>query len=87
MEQLKSTRTDISLHGTTYHCILEEKDFGDYIVYEVYSEGKYLATISRQGDVLFNEAALSDSKELMDPNLLNELLDHLRDRIISGALA
>ena len=86
MEHLKTTTTDISLRGQTYHCSLQEKDFGDYLVYDVYTGGKYIATLSKQGDVLFNEAAMSDPKEIMEPTLLNELLDHLRDKISSGTL-
>ena len=85
MEQLETTSVDISLHGKDFHCILKEKDFGDYIVYEVHSDGKYLVTISKQGDVLFNEATMSD-KELMDPLLLDELVEHLRAKISSGQL-
>jgi hypothetical protein len=86
MEQLKSTTTDISLQGKTYHCTLQEKDFGDYIVYDVYTGGNYIATLSKQGDVLFNKEAISDPQIIMEPPLLNDLLDHLRDKISSGAL-
>ncbi len=81
MEQLKTTVFDISLHGTTIHCSLREKDFGDYIVYDVFSGGKYLVTISKQGDVLFSEASMHDPAEIMNPELLNELIEHLRIRI------
>ena len=81
MEELQIRTIDVTLHGKVIPCELKERDFGDYIVYDVYSEGKYLVTLSKDGDVLFNEQDMTSHQEIMDPRDLNEVIDQLRGRL------
>jgi hypothetical protein len=80
MEELQIRTINVTLHDKVIPCELKERDFGDYIVYDVYSEGNYLVTLSKDGDVLFNERDMSQ-KEIIDPRDLNELVDQLRTRL------
>ena len=81
MEELQTKTLDIELNGKTIKCQLKERDFGDYIVFDVLSEGNYLFTISKQGDVLFNESDMTQQENIMDPRELNELIDEVKKRI------
>lgn len=81
MEELQTKTLDVSLNGKLISCQLKERDFGDYIVYDVMTEGNYLFTISKQGDVLFNESDMTQQKNIMDPRDLNELIEAVKQRI------
>jgi hypothetical protein len=83
MEELQIKTIDVQLNGKTISCQLKERDFGDYIVFDVFSENNYLFTISKQGDVLFNESDMSQQKNIMDPRELNELIDEIKQRVTS----
>jgi len=85
MENLQTKTLDIKLSGRTVSCELKERDFGDYIVFDIFSEGNYLFTISKQGDVLFNESDMTQQKNIMDPRELNELIDEIKERITSDS--
>jgi hypothetical protein len=81
MEELQIKTLDIPLNEKTISCQLKERDFGDYIVYDVFSDENYLFTISKQGDVLFNESDMTQQKHIMDPRDLNELIEEIKQRV------
>jgi len=83
MEELQTKTLDVKLNGKTVSCQLKERDFGDYIVFDVFSQGNYLFTISKQGDVLFNESDMTQQENIMDPRELNELIDEIKQRVTS----
>ena len=81
MEELQSKTIDLVVDGETITCTIVEKDFGDYIVYDVMEGDRYLFTLSKDGDVLFNEPEMSDDIDIMDPRKLNDLIDQLRQKL------
>jgi hypothetical protein len=81
MEELQVKTVEITLDDKTIHCTLKERDYGDYIVYDVFEEEKYLCTLSKDGDVLFNEPEMTGKYEIMDPRQLNEVIDQLRQKM------
>ena len=83
MEELQTKTIDVKLNGKTISCQLKERDFGDYIVFDVFTDDNYLFTISKQGDVLFNESDITQQKNIMDPRDLNELIDEIKQRVTS----
>jgi hypothetical protein len=83
MEELQTKTMEIPVGHKTITCQFKERDFGDYIVYDVLSDDdNYLFTISKQGDVLFNESDMNRKKTIMDPRELNELIDVVKERVI-----
>jgi hypothetical protein len=81
MEELQSTTIDVNLDHRIVRCTLKEHDYGDYFVYDVWEGDRYLFTLSKDGDVLFNEPELSGQDEIMDPRELNELVERLREKM------
>lgn len=81
MEELQSKTVEINLNEKTVHCTLKERDYGDYIVYDVFDGERYLFTLSKDGDVLFNEPEMTGDHEIMDPRQLNEVIDQLRQKM------
>jgi hypothetical protein len=84
METLQTKTFDVPVGSSTITCHLKERDFGDYIVYDVQSEqGDYLFTISKNGDVLFNESDVTQQKDIMDPRELNEVIEFVKGKIVA----
>ena len=81
MEELQVKTVEVNVDDKTFQCTLKERDFGDYIVYDVFDDEKYLFTLSKNGDVLFNEPEVSGDHEIMDPRQLNEVVDQLRQNM------
>lgn len=81
MENLQTTTVDVNVDDRVVHCTLKERDYGDYIVFDVFEGEQYLLTLSKDGDVLFNEREMNSEKEIMDPRELNEVVDQLRQKI------
>jgi AAA+ superfamily predicted ATPase len=81
MEELQTKTMYISVSGKTISCQVKERDFGDLIVFDVYSEDQYLFTLSQKGDVLFNEYELGHQKTIMDPRQLNEIIEMIKEKI------
>lgn len=79
MEELQTVSIDVPVRGKIIPCQLKERDFGDYIVYDVLVEGDYAFTLSKKGDVLFNENS-DKGKLVIDPNELNEIASYLRHK-------
>jgi hypothetical protein len=78
MEELQTTIIEVEVQGRKITCRLKEKDYGEYIVYDVYEGDQYLLTMSKDGDVLFNEPEMSGNHDIMDPRILNEVIEQLR---------
>lgn len=81
MEELQSTTVEVNVDERTIQCTLKEKDYGDYIVYDVFEGEKYLFTLSKSGDVLFNEPEMASEDDIMDPRELNEVIEQLRQKV------
>jgi hypothetical protein len=81
MEELQVKTVEVNLDDKTVNYTLKERDFGDYIVYDVFDEEKYLFTLSKDGDVLFNEPEMTGDHDIMDPRQLNEVVDQLRQKM------
>jgi hypothetical protein len=83
MEELQTKTMELSVSGKTMTCQIKERDFGDMIVYDVFSENNYLFTLTQQGDVLFNEYEVGHQKSIMDPRQLNILIEMVKEKLDS----
>ena len=83
MEELQTKTMELSVSGKTMTCQIHERDFGDMIVFDVYSEDNYLFTLTQQGDVLFNEYEVGHQKSIMDPRQLNILIEMVKEKLDS----
>jgi hypothetical protein len=83
MEELQTKTIDLKVNGKTVCCEIKERDFGDLIVFDVFSRENYLFTITQTGDVLFNEYEMGHQKAIMDPRELNEIIDLVKEKIAS----
>jgi hypothetical protein len=83
MEELQTKTLELSVSGKTMSCQIKERDFGDLIVFDVFSEDNYLFTLTQQGDVLFNEYEVGHQKSIMDPRQLNVLIDMVKEKLDS----
>ena len=83
MEELQTRTMDLNVNGKTVCCEIKERDFGDLIVFDVFSEENYLFTITQKGDVLFNAYEVEHQKEVMDPRELNEIIEIVKEKIAS----
>jgi hypothetical protein len=79
MEELQIKTLEISVSGKTIPCQIKERDFGDMIVFDVFSDENYLFTLTQQGDVLFNDYELGNQKTILDPRQLNEIIEMVRE--------
>ena len=83
MEELQTKTMELSVSGKTINCQIKERDFGDMIVFDVYSEDNYLFTLTQQGDVLFNEYEVGHQKNIMDPRQLNIMIEMVKEKLDS----
>ena len=83
MEELATKTMELSVSGKTMTCQIKERDFGDLIVFDVFSEDNYLFTLTQQGDVLFNEYEVGHQKSIMDPRQLNILIEMVKEKLDS----
>jgi hypothetical protein len=83
MEELQTKTMNLSVSGKTMTCQIKERDFGDLIVFDVFSEDNYLFTLTQQGDVLFNEYEVGHQKSIMDPRQLNILIEMVKEKLDS----
>jgi hypothetical protein len=81
MEELQTKTLDLQIGGKTVPCEIKERDFGDLIVFDVFSRENYLFTITQKGDVLFNHYELGNQQNIMDPRQLNEVIDQVKEKI------
>lgn len=83
MEELQTKTMNLSVSGKTMSCQIKERDFGDMIVFDVFSEDNYLFTLTQQNDVLFNEYEVGHQKSIMDPRQLNILIEMVKEKLNS----
>jgi hypothetical protein len=83
MEELQTKTLELSVSGKNMTCEIKERDFGDLIVFDVFSENNYLFTLTQQGDVLFNEYEVGHQKSIMDPRQLNILIEMVKEKLDS----
>lgn len=81
MEELQTKTMTVSVSGKIISCKIQEKDFGDLIVYDVFGDNNYLFTLTQKGDVLFHESEMTQQKTIMDPRQLNELIEMIKEKI------
>jgi hypothetical protein len=81
MEELQNKIVDLQVGDKTVHCEIKERDFGDMIVFDVFSEENYLFTITQKGDVLFNHYEVENQQDVMDPRQLNEIIEQVKEKI------
>ena len=83
MEELQTKTLDVAVSGKVISCQIKERDFGDMIVFDVFSEDNYLFTLTQKGDVLFNDYEVAQQKNIMDPRQLNILIDMVKEKLDS----
>ena len=83
MEELQTKTIDLQVGGKTVHCEIKERDFGDFIVFDVFSKENYLFTITQNSDVLFNHYEMGNQENVMDPRHLNEIIEQVKEKIAS----
>ena len=83
MEELQIKTIELQAGGKTVHCEIKERDFGDLIVFDVFSKDNYLFTITQKSDVLFNHYEMSNQEDVMDPRQLNEIIEQVKEKIAS----
>lgn len=81
MEELQTKTMHLQVSGKTVHCEIKERDFGDFIVFDVFSTANYLFTITQKGDVLFNHYEMGNQEDVMDPRQLNEIIEQVKEKI------
>jgi hypothetical protein len=79
MENLKTELVRIEGVDGSEEFVLEEKDHGDLVVYDIYRQGRYLLTLARDGSILFmNFNADEDDKELFKLTHLNQFIEKIQ---------
>ena len=79
MESLKTERVNIDGLPGSKEFVLEEKDHGDLVVYDIYRKDHYLMTLARDGGILFlNFDADEEDRELFQLSHLNELIKKIQ---------
>lgn len=79
MENLKTELVRIEGVDGPEEFVLEEKDHGDLVVYDIYRKGRYLMTLARDGSILFmNFDAGQDDKELFKLSQLNQFIEKIQ---------
>jgi len=81
MEELQTKTIHFEVNGKTVHCEIKERDFGDMIVFDVFSTENYLFTITQKGDVLFNHYEMGNQEDVMDPRQLNGIIEQIQEKI------
>ena len=78
MENLSTESVSIDVgHGPEEYS-LQEKDFGDLVVYDIYRQDRYLLTLSRDGSILFmNFDADEKDKKIFKLSSLDLFIDKL----------
>ena len=79
MESLKTELVRILGPDGLEEFVLEEKDHGDLVVYDVYRQGRYLLTLARDGSILFmNFDVEQEDKELFKLSHLNLFIEKIQ---------
>jgi hypothetical protein len=79
MEVLASESVKIEGPEGNEEYVLNEKDHGDLIVYDIYRKGRYLLTMAGDGSILFmNFDADPGDRELFKLSHLNRFIEKIR---------
>jgi hypothetical protein len=79
MENLKTESVKIQLDGSTQEYEVNEKDFGDQVVFDVSKKGLYLMTIGKDGSILFlNFDAPESEKKIFKLSFLNQFVEKVK---------
>jgi hypothetical protein len=79
MENLKTESIKIRVNDGMEEYVAEEKDHGDLVVYDIFREGHYLLTLSRDGSILFmNFDADEKDKEIFKLSHLNTFIEKIK---------
>jgi hypothetical protein len=81
MEELQTKTIHLEVNGKSVSCEIKERDFGDLIVFDVFSTDNYLFTITQKGDVLFNHYEMGNQEDVMDPRQLNGIIEQIQEKI------
>ena len=79
MENLKTEPIKIKLNDGTEEYLLQEKDHGDLVVYDIYRKDHYLLTLAKDGSILFmNFEADEKDKEIFKLSHLNRFVERIQ---------
>ena len=79
MENLKTEPIKIRIDERTEEYLLQEKDHGDLVVYDIYRKDHYLLTLASDGSILFmNFDADEKDKEIFKLPYLNSFIEKIQ---------
>lgn len=79
MENLKTESIKMQLEGSTEEYELNEKDFGDQVVFDISRKGQYLMTIGKDGSILFmNFDAPESERKIFKLSFLDRFVDKIK---------
>jgi hypothetical protein len=79
MESLKTEPVRIDGADGPQEFMLEEKDHGDLVVYDIYRRDHYLMTLARDGSILFmNFNADEEDKQVFKLSHLNRFIEKIQ---------
>ncbi|HVW61657.1 MAG TPA: hypothetical protein VHC48_16505 [Puia sp.] len=79
MENLKTESIKMQLEGSTQEFELNEKDFGDQVVFDISREGQYLMTIGKDGSILFmNFDAPESERKIFKLSFLDRFVEKIK---------
>jgi len=79
MENLMTEPVTIKINEGVEEYLLQEKDHGDLVVYDIYRKDHYLLTLAKDGRILFmNFAADEKDKEIFKLSHLNQFIEKIQ---------
>lgn len=79
MESLHTESVRIPLGEGMQEYTIEEKDYGDLVVYDISRQGRYLLTLAGDGSILFmNFDAPDKDKEVFKLSHLNQFIEKIK---------
>ncbi|MBN9385024.1 MAG: hypothetical protein J0H74_29990 [Chitinophagaceae bacterium] len=79
MENLMTRSIRIKKGRVTEEYQIEEKDYGDLVVYDIFKKGHYLMTIALDGSILFmNFDAPDPERKIFKLSFLDQFIEKIR---------
>ncbi|HEV9035138.1 MAG TPA: hypothetical protein VGQ51_00905 [Puia sp.] len=79
MEKLKTAPVQIDGGDGPEDYVVQEKDYGDMVVYDIFRKDHYLLTMARDGSILFmNFDAEPGDKEVFKLSRLNQFIEKIQ---------
>jgi len=79
MENLTTESVTINMKGGAEEYVIQEKDHGDLVVYDIYHNDQYLLTLAKDGSILFmNFDANEKDKEIFKLAHLNRFAERIQ---------